>query len=117
MFDSIQILLIIVITILTGLLTIIGIVIFQILKEVKFGLKKMNKMLDDVGLITESVANPVAEFSDFVMGLKKGAHFFKNISKFFKEDNFSNQKSKSKQTSIKLQKSKRKFFIKSGKKL
>jgi len=86
MFDFIQVLLIIVISVLTVLLTVIAIVIFQILQVTKDGLKKVNKMLDDAGRITESVANPIVEASDFIIGLKKGVSFFKNLADIFKEE-------------------------------
>lgn len=86
MTDSIQVLLTVVISVLTVLLTVISIAIFQILREFKGSLERMNKILDDTGRITESVAEPVEEASDFIMGLKKGVSFFKNISKFLKED-------------------------------
>ena len=115
MFDSIQILLIIVISTLTVLLTIIGIALFHILKEFKVSLEKINEILSDTARITKSVAEPVEEASDFVMGLKKGVSFLKTVSKFFKEDK---QKSLKGHPLLKqTQQVKRKFFTKNGKKL
>lgn len=58
-----QILLVTVVMILTALLTAIGIQVYRILKETKKSVEKINKVLDDTGIITESVAKPVSSFS------------------------------------------------------
>lgn len=58
-----QILLIVVIVVLTALLTAIGIQVYQILKETKKSVEKVNKILDDAGTITGSVAKPVSSLS------------------------------------------------------
>ncbi|HUV47151.1 MAG TPA: hypothetical protein VMW29_03385 [Candidatus Bathyarchaeia archaeon] len=86
MIDPIQILLIFVITTLTILLFIIGLEVFQILKELKKTVEKVNKILTDSGRISEAVAQPIEEASDFIMGLQKGLKFFKTVSDFFKKE-------------------------------
>ena len=58
-----QILLVAVVVILTALLTAIGIQVYQILKEAKKSIEKVNKILDDTGKITESVAKPISSLS------------------------------------------------------
>lgn len=83
--DPIQILVAFVIVLLTIILFIIGIQVFKILKELKITFSKINKILDDTGRITESVAEPIEEASDFVMGLKKGVEFFDTVSSFFRK--------------------------------
>ena len=85
--DPIQILLIFDITTLTVLLFIIGLEVFQILKELKRTLEKVNRILDDTGRITNSIATPVEEASEFLVGLKKGVSFLNSVSKFFKDKN------------------------------
>ncbi len=82
--DAIQILVAFVIVLLTIILFIIGLQVFKILKELRITFKKVNKILDDAGRITESIAEPIEEASDFLMGLKKGVEFFETISSFFK---------------------------------
>lgn len=67
-----QILLFLVVSILTTLLTLAGIQVIHILKEVKETFKKTNKILDDTELITSSVAKPIAGISEFITGLKSG---------------------------------------------
>ncbi len=67
-----QILLFLVVTILTTLLTLAGIQVVHILKELRETVKKTNKMLDDFQLISSSVAKPIAGISGFVTGLKGG---------------------------------------------
>jgi len=85
--DPIQILLIFVIIILTVLLFIIGLGFFEILKEAKKTLEKINKILDDTGRITNSIVAPIEQASEFLVGLKKGINFLNSISNFFKNKN------------------------------
>lgn len=86
MLDPIQILLTVVITTLTVLLVIIGIEVFQILKELKKMMEKFNKIADDAHTISHSIATPIEEASGFIMGLKKGVNFFKAISHLFEKE-------------------------------
>lgn len=74
-----QILLILVISVLSTLLVLCGIQTYYILKEFRETVKKVNKVLDDAGTVSSSVAKPVAGLSGFLTGLKSGA----NIVKFF----------------------------------
>lgn len=67
--DPTQILLIIVVTTLTILLTVVGIQVFFILKEVRKLVEKTNKILDDAGTISESVAKPISSLSSSIGGL------------------------------------------------
>lgn len=69
MIDSAQLLLVIVVTTLTILLTAVGIQVFFILKEVRRSVEKMNKILDDTGTISESVAKPISSLSSSIGGL------------------------------------------------
>jgi len=70
--ETMQYLLIFVISSLTIMLLVIGIYFVRILQEVRIALQKTNTMLDDAKTITNSVAEPVEAASDFLMGLKKG---------------------------------------------
>lgn len=70
MIDFTQFLLGIVITSLTVMLLVIGFQVYKILKELKVTMTKMNKILDDTGMMTESVAKPMAAVSGFLLGLK-----------------------------------------------
>jgi hypothetical protein len=79
--DNLQLVLIIVIVTLTALLTVIGIQVFLILKEVRQSVIKMNKILDDAGLISESVSKPVSSLSGFLSGLKGGLKIFEVLEK------------------------------------
>jgi hypothetical protein len=78
--DAAQILLIIVVLILTAILTLIGVELFFILREFRETVRKVNKILDDTGLITQSVAQPIAGFSGFLTGLKSGAGLVKFLT-------------------------------------
>ncbi len=76
-----QIVLVIVILVLSTVLAIIGVEVFFILREFRESVRKMNKILDDTGLISESVAKPIAGLSGFLSGLKSGAGIMKLLTK------------------------------------
>lgn len=85
MLDATQTLLVAVITTLTILLTIIGVQVVQILKELKKTLEKVNHILDESGKIVTSISQPIEGASDFVRGLKKGANILNLLSRLFKD--------------------------------
>lgn len=68
MVDSTQVLLIIVVVILTILLSVVGVQVFFILREVQRSIQKVNKMLDDAGTISESISKPIASLSNSITG-------------------------------------------------
>lgn len=82
MLDLTQILLVIVITTLTILLTLISVQVVNILKEIRKTVEKVNKMLDDAGLITESIAHPIAGLGGMIEGLKSGVKAIDTIGNF-----------------------------------
>jgi len=73
MIDPAQTALFLVIIALTVLLLILGIQVFFILRELRKTLEKANKVLDDTGVITESVSKPISSLSSLTTGLKAGA--------------------------------------------
>jgi uncharacterized protein YoxC len=73
MIDPAQTALFLVVIILTVLLLVLGIQVFFILRELRKTLEKANKVLDDTGVITESVSKPISSLSSLTMGLKTGA--------------------------------------------
>lgn len=136
MLDPIQIALTCVISVLAVILFIVGLEVFQILKELKKTLEKINKILDDTGRISESVAAPVEEASEFLIGLKKGMSFLNSVtklSKFFKKEKEvevkdvkpkkpvskkpASSKSRKKSSLVKTSKAKKRFFTRKGKSL
>ena len=80
MIDPAQTVLFLVIIILTILLVVLGIQVFFILRELRKTIDKANKVLDDTGVITESVSKPISSLSTLAMGLKTGA----TIAKIFR---------------------------------
>ncbi|MEK7559588.1 MAG: hypothetical protein AAB521_04750 [Patescibacteria group bacterium] len=73
MIDPAQTALFIVIIVLTILLLILGIQVFFILRELRHTINKANKVLDDTGIITESVSGPISNLSNMATGLKAGS--------------------------------------------
>lgn len=70
MIDATQLLLAFVILVITSMLTIVGIQVYFILREFRHTLAKANKVLDDTGVISESVSKPIGLLSGIVLGLK-----------------------------------------------
>jgi hypothetical protein len=75
MIDPAQAVLFLVIIVLAILLLVLGIQVFFILRELRQTVAKANKVLDDTGLITESVSGPIATLSTLAMGIKTGVNF------------------------------------------
>jgi hypothetical protein len=73
MTDPAQTALFLIIIALTLLLFVLGIQVFFILRELRKTVEKANKVLDDAGVITESISGPVSSLSSLTMGLKTGA--------------------------------------------
>ena len=80
MIDPAQTVLFLVVIILTLLLLILGIQVFFILRELRKTIAKANKVLDDTGMITESVSKPISSLSTLTMGLKTGATIARILS-------------------------------------
>jgi len=71
--DTAQLLMIVVVVVLTGLLLILGIQVYLILQEFRKTLSKANKVLEDIELLTQSIANPIAKLSELTATFKTGA--------------------------------------------
>jgi len=76
MVDSTQILIVIVVVALTLLLSVIGIQVFFILREVQRSIQKMNEILDDAGTVSESIAKPIASLGNSLGSLSGLAGVF-----------------------------------------
>lgn len=72
MVDLTQVLLVFVITTLTILLTVVGIQVVGILREVRKMLEKANKIIADAGIISESFTKPFTSGAGMVSGIKEG---------------------------------------------
>jgi hypothetical protein len=70
MTDLTQILLISVVTILTILLVVVGTQVFYILKEFKKTVEKINKILDDAGVASGTIAESLSGLSGVTAGLR-----------------------------------------------
>ena len=81
MIDPAQTALFLVIIVLTILLLVLGIQVFFILRELRKTVDKANKVLDDTGVITESVSGPISSLSSLASGVKAGAAIASILSK------------------------------------
>ncbi len=84
MIDTVQLVLLLVIGILTILLVVLGVQVFFILKDFRKTIVKANKVLDNAGSITDNVSVPIASLSTFASSLKAGslltaAKFIKHV--------------------------------------
>ena len=80
MIDPAQTVLFLVVIILTVLLVVLGVQVFFILRELRKTLEKVNLVLDDAAMITESVSKPISSLSSLTMGLKTGATIARILS-------------------------------------
>ena len=81
MTDVTQALLIAVITVLTVVLTIIGIQVIHILKEFRKTVENINKILADAGKVSGEVSNSVAEIAGITSGVRSVLGIFNLFSK------------------------------------
>ncbi len=70
MVDATQFLLVFVIVVITVMLSVISVQIYFILREFRKTITKANKVLDDTGVISESVSKPINLISGILVGLK-----------------------------------------------
>lgn len=70
--NTTQALLIIVVTVLTVILSIIGVQMIYILTEFRKTVEKINKMLDDAGSVTGGISRSVTGVSGLFEGIKTG---------------------------------------------
>lgn len=70
MINLTQVILVIVITILTIMLTFIGIQVIYILKDLRDTLGRFRKIIDNAEIITSAVVKPVAGFAGLVEGIQ-----------------------------------------------
>jgi hypothetical protein len=79
--DPVQITIVAISFILTFLFVFLGVQVWFILKEMRIGLSKMNKMLDDMGRVTGTVGEGFSSIGGFVSGIKSGLSLFTSFRK------------------------------------
>ena len=82
MVDTLQFALFFILVILTILVVILGVQVFLILKDFKQTVLKINKVLDDAGIVSEAISRPVGAFSTFTTSIKAGStivNIFKKV--------------------------------------
>lgn len=75
--EATQIILVVSVGTLTIILSLVGVQVVRILKEVKITIEKINKILEDMGRVTENVAKPTSSFNGIFFGLKAGLKILK----------------------------------------
>ena len=73
MIDTVQLVLLLVIAILTILLVVLGVQVFFILKDLRKTIGKANKVLDNAGSITDNVSVPIESLSTLASSMKAGS--------------------------------------------
>ena len=76
MLSPTQILLIVVVSVLTAILAVIGIQVVYILRESRRSIEKVNKILDDAKTVSEAVTKPIASLSNSLGSLSGLTGFF-----------------------------------------
>lgn len=81
MVDAIPFVIVFVVLILSSLVLILGVQVFFILRDFRRTVDKANKVLDDTGIITESVSRPVSSFSSISEGVRMGVSILRSFTK------------------------------------
>lgn len=79
--DPVQLTIIVISFVLTLLLVVLGIQVWQILREMKISLTKMNSMLDDAKKVTSTVGESVSGLAGIASGIKAALSVFKTWRK------------------------------------
>lgn len=83
--NTAQLLLTVVIVALSILFIALGVQVFFILREFQKTIRKANKVLDDTGVITQSVSGPISNLSMLASGVKAGAFIASLLQKKHKK--------------------------------
>lgn len=79
--DTTQILLVVVATVLTVLLAVIGVQVVFILIEIKKSLQKVNQMIDHASVVTGGISKSLSGMGGLVEGIKTGLSIVKIFEK------------------------------------
>lgn len=89
--DPLTIFLIIILTIITVLLVVVGIQVFFLVKEARFTLKKYNRILGKTDKIVTHVSDSMDEVSETVTGLKSGLKLVEAFSHWVQKNQHSHE--------------------------
>jgi len=78
-----QTLLIVVITVLTVIITGIGVQLFLLLKEIRSTVTRANSILDQADGLINKLSHPAASVNNLITGLKEGVTLIETISGIF----------------------------------
>lgn len=81
MLDVISIIITVIVTILVILLTVIGVEIFRTLRQFQKTLIKLDNILTDFNIVSNSVATPIVKLSTFVQGMQEGSTVINLLAK------------------------------------
>lgn len=79
MIDFTQLIITLVVITITAMLSFLVYQVVRVLQEFRKTIEKMNKVLDDTGVISESVSKPINLVSTMLMGLKGGSKIMKSL--------------------------------------
>ena len=79
--ETTQLLIVIVVTVLTIILTAVGIQVFFILGEVRESIRKLNQVLDDAAEVSEAITKPIISLGDSLTGLSGITGLFSWLTK------------------------------------
>lgn len=80
-----QTLLIIVITVLTVVLTAIGVQLFLLLKEMRQTLMRANAIMDEAQELITKISHPAASMNNLLTGLKEGVNLIDTVTGMFRK--------------------------------
>mgnify|MGYP006303797787 CR=1 FL=1 len=87
MFTFNQALLIVVIVLITGVLTFVGIQIILLLKELRKTVQRTNEVIDEIEVLIHKLGNPGQSLNNIITGVKQGINLVELIRTFFQKKN------------------------------
>lgn len=84
--DPVQLTIIVISLIITILIVFLGVQVWYILKEMRTGLQKVNKMLDDAGKVSGTVSQGVSSMAGMLEGIKTGLSLFSSLRRKERDD-------------------------------
>lgn len=84
--DLVQVVIIAIASILTLIVIFMSVQVWYILKEMRMSLRKINKMLDDMGKVTNTVGETATSVSGLLSGFKSGLSIFSGLRKKGNDD-------------------------------
>lgn len=84
MFDLTQTLLVVVIVVLTVIISVIGVQVVILIKEVRRTLNRVNDIIDGTEELLDKISHPTQSLGNLITGVKQGVKIVETLTSLFK---------------------------------